>query len=232
MSNYWTDRTDDANQAIGDLDDPTSAEAVDVSRAYGFRALIAAVIQRLRDVEESGGGPGGETAGAARVLGPFPFAFDDVGLNDGIAFYTPTVDDILLDAWIEVTEAFDGTTPFGDAGQYDGDTYGIWGLTNPIDLGTADRTSDIPSLLTAATAQMLGENFASGNSAALLSTLQLTDSMGTPLLVSQRFLPAKFTTSVPMKVVVSQDGYLGSDPVGGTAGAGAVYLVVATPSAE
>ena len=38
------------------------------------------------------------------------------GWTNGIAFYTPTVNDVLLDAWISVLTAFDGTTPLGDVG--------------------------------------------------------------------------------------------------------------------
>jgi hypothetical protein len=53
-------------------------------------------------------------AGAARVLGPFPFAFDDVGLTNGIEFYTPTVGDVILIILAVQQTGWDGTSPQWD----------------------------------------------------------------------------------------------------------------------
>lgn len=46
--------------------------------------------------------PVGALAGAARVLGPFPFAFDDPDILTGQELYTPSVGDVILDAWVQV----------------------------------------------------------------------------------------------------------------------------------
>lgn len=132
----------------------------------------------------------GSVPGAVRVLGPFPFAFNTAGIENGHTVYTPTVGDILLDAWVEIDTAFDGTTPKGDVGQFVGVNTGLWGGVNSqLDLATADSTA----------------------------------SAGTGLL-------GKFTTTDPVKVVASQNGQKGGTAIGGTTGAGSVYLVVSTPS--
>jgi hypothetical protein len=173
--------------------------------------------------EDTGGG--GATAGAARVLGPFPFAFDDVGLNDGIAFYTPTVGDILLDAWIEVTEAFDGTTPLADIGAVNGETGGLFaGDWGPIEVGQQD---DLINL------NYLGRYQIQDASSHVVGALSAQNSYYDPNNEVETYIrvtPGKFVNADPLKIVVSQDGSKGGTAVGGTAGAGAVYLVVATPS--
>lgn len=45
-----------------------------------------------------------------------------------------------------------------------------------------------------------------------------------------RLIPIAFSAALPMKIVVSRNGEKGGLAVGGSAGAGAVYLVVATPA--
>jgi hypothetical protein len=64
---------------------------------------------RLKGSSSGGGG------GSSSLL-KFPIAFGDAGLNAGIAKWTPTVDSWLLDAWFDITEAWNGTTPLGDIG--------------------------------------------------------------------------------------------------------------------
>jgi len=163
------------------------------------------------------GGGGGSTPGASRVLGPFPFAYDDAGLNDGIAFYTPTVGDVLFDAWISVTTAFDGTTPLADIGAFGSDVYGWYlNITNsgaPVDLTRANSVTDADLEVLLNASIRFGGNL----------TAVSYPSWGVPGT-------SRFTSAKPLKIVVSQDGYKGGAAVGGTAGAGAVYLVVATPS--
>lgn len=172
-------------------------------------------------LSRKGGGSGGggtPAAGSARVLGPFPFAFDDAGLENGIAFYTPTVNDVLLDAWISVLTAFDGTTPLGDVGIFTGgNTGGLFANNNAaIDMTAADADGQS------------GQGLLAGNT---LSDLLVSDiNVTTPAVFSARYVPARFTAANPLGIVVSQDGSAGGTAVGGTAGAGAVYLMVATPS--
>ncbi len=175
--------------------------------------------EEVQDIVDS------STAGAARVLGPFPFAFDDVGLEDGIAFYTPTVGDILLDAWIEVTEAFDGATPLADLGTFDGSTTGLLAQWfGPFDLTTTSEESAGAGISFSDTSAADPTSFVTGP----VSAFNVSISGGNLLYL--RAMPARFTATHPVKIVASQDGEAGGTAVGGTAGAGAVYLVVATPS--
>lgn len=176
--------------------------------------------------------PGGRTAGAAIVRGPFAFAFNTAGLNNGVAFYTPTVGDILLDAWIEVDTAFNGTTPRADIGPFlggvAGANIGLFGsLNQPIKVGgsfTAD-TENITGLLSNVGNVVNPAN--AGNEPASGDNLFYAGGVPTG---AQRNVPGKFTSASPWLIVVSQDGSKGGTAVGGSAGAGKVYLVTATPS--
>jgi hypothetical protein len=149
------------------------------------------------------GGGGGSTPGASRVLGPFPFAFDDVGLNDGIEFYTPTVGDVILALWVEIVVAWDGTTPACGVGTLvegsDPDPnqwkYGQW----PIPVAPASGQ---------ATGDGLTQMF--------------------PVWISQGSL-WNVAEALPLKVFVSQDG-AGDPAPGATQGSSRIYLLVATPS--
>lgn len=148
---------------------------------------------------------GGSVPGAARVLGPFPIAFDDAGLADGIAFYTPTVGDILFEVWLEIVTAWNGTTPLADVGTAVGADHGIF-----------DASGGVLSLTDAA-AEYAGTGV-------LLST-------GTSGAQVGGVVPGRFTATNPLKVWVSQDGFAGGDDPGASQGAANVYLVVSTPDA-
>jgi hypothetical protein len=63
--------------------------------------------------------------GVPRVLA-FPFAFDTPDLLTGAAVYTPTIGAVLLDAWVEIDIAWDGTTPLCDVGTLDVDSGVGW----------------------------------------------------------------------------------------------------------
>lgn len=168
---------------------------------------------------------GGSQSGAPRVLGPFPFAFDDAGLNDGIEFYTPTVDDILLDAWIEIDEAWDGTTPLGDIGFFDTQYGGFYGsfyasvlmslsdFENPAGLLVGQDHPDDSSAVGTVTLSALNYN------ASTFGAYRFT-----------RTAPAKFSSGAPLKFVVSVDGGAGSAAPGASQGSCGVYLIVVTPS--
>lgn len=167
---------------------------------------------------------GGGSPGAARVLGPFPFAFDTPDIENGVAFYTPTIGDILLDAWIEVDTAFDGTTPMADIGDFSNDSGWFAGDNYPVDIAVPDDFSAFDY----GGSTLLSQGVASPSHASSLSLMQVQAPGSFTYL--QRGVPGKFAAANPIKVVVSQDGKKGGTAVGGTAGAGAVYLVVATPS--
>jgi hypothetical protein len=163
-----------------------------------------------REIDAQGGA---SVAGASRVLGPFPFAFDDVGLVDGVTFYTPAVGDVLLDAWFEVPVAWDGTTPFADIGTSFPNGYGMFGqLNGPVLLGDANFNQN------------------SLQSSSHLDNLGSANILITNVPSSARQVPASFLDDTPLKVVVSQTGQPGGADPGAAQGSGVIYLVVATPS--
>ena len=168
--------------------------------------------------------------GNSFVRGPFSFAYNTANLNTGVAFYTPAVGDILLDAWIEVDTGFNGTTPTADIGQFVASNSGIFGI-NAISvlLDIADSTTNAPSLLTATSGVDFGSGVGHGGYA--VSGTQLEFNSSTPSLSGFRAVPGKFTTTDALKLVVSQNGQKGGSAIGGSAGAGKVYIVTATPVA-
>lgn len=170
-------------------------------------------------------GSGGGGAGAATIR-KFPFAHDTAGLLTGAAVYTPTVGDILLDGWIEIDTAWDGTTPLCDFAAFiGGDTIGLFGdITGPVDMSTVDISdgSQMPHGL------LTGHGRSTGQSPSSLLIAMIAAIA--PAGAVTRVLPAKFTSASPIKVVVSQDGTtIGADP-GSTVGAAVLYLVTATPA--
>lgn len=158
---------------------------------------------------------GGSQPGAAVVRGPFSFAFDTPGLAAGVAVYVPTVNDVLLDLWIEIDTAFDGTTPKADVSQYTGSAipFGLFSnFASPIDLNAADSIDRGGGPVTAA-------------SATALSLVQSGAQVG------NRQAPARFVSADPILLVVSQDGQKDGTPIDSAAGAARLYLVTATPAA-
>lgn len=157
-------------------------------------------------------------AGVA-VIRKFPFAFNTPGLLTGHAVYTPTVGDVLLDAWIEVVTTWDGTTPRSDIGSFVGTNLGIFANADPTDFQAAQLGS--------ADSGYAGDGYIYATDL----TLSLVESIGvTPKASAYRAAPGRFTLAHPLKVVVSQDGTsTGADP-GSTQGAAVLYLVTATPA--
>jgi hypothetical protein len=195
--------------------------------------IVEAIRQSLAEggdihaaIEAGGGESGGGGAPGASIVRKFPFAFDSPGILTGFDVYTPTIGDVLLDAWIEIDTAWDGTTPLFDFGDFTGgpaSTDEGWfgqGTVGALSLGFADG-SFLSSLL-------LGQE----NNGTTDSDFQQASvaAMGQFSGNSRwRSLPAKFIVADPIKVCVSQDGTTtGADP-GSTVGAGALYLVTATP---
>src|ERR1700674_2452447 len=82
---------------------------------------------------------GAREPGAA-IVRKFPFAFNDAGLAAGKTIYVPTVNDVLLDAWVQVDTAWDGATPRCDIGTFSGSTAGLYGqlISLPLSLNGQD----------------------------------------------------------------------------------------------
>lgn len=155
-------------------------------------------------------------AGVPRVL-KFPFTYATPNLLTGAAVYTPTIDDLLMDAWVEIDTAWDGTTPKGDFGMFVGANYGAFGCASGgVDMTAAD-TECPPGFLNQEAASPVGTD--------LLLTGALNNTS-----TAWRSAPLKFTAVDPVKVCVSQDGTnTGADP-GSTQGAAVLHLVVCTPA--
>jgi hypothetical protein len=164
---------------------------------------------------------GGSQLGVAIVRGPFSFAFDTPGLTDGVIFYTPTVDDVLLNVWFEIDTVFDGTTPQADVGTFVGTNSGLWAATisrgfSLTDIGTQD----------AGTGLYLACGFHNITGAGGIAELYALGGDA-----GENVVPGRFTATNPLKLVVSQNGQKGGAAVGGTMGAARLYIVTATPLA-
>lgn len=159
--------------------------------------------------------------GSGSVVRKFPFSFNTPNLEIGAPLYTPTVGDILLDAWIEIIVPWNGTTPQGDVGTFivtPGGGFFSFRNTAPfaVDMTIADFDGTSGVLMSGVQ-----------NSGGGLNTI--ASLMSVSLSAQLRVVPAKFIAPNPIKICVSQTGLNdGSDP-GATQGAASLYLVTATP---
>lgn len=175
--------------------------------------------------------PGGEeveeeyNSGETQVSGfkvyQYSFAHDTPDLDLGVDFYTPTINDLLLDFWFETTTAWNGTTPSGDIGSAEMFSNEGIGLVRyisgsvPVDLTDEDDSATFGNLLRGLGRAQGGIN----------SMLYVAGDGTRP----RRAIPAKFVTEDPLQIVVSQDGSKDSSPSGSTIGESTVCLLIATP---
>src|SRR5262249_9332063 len=147
-------------------------------------------------------------------LTSYAFTYQTAGLAAGVTVYRPAVGDILWDAWIATTTAFNGTTPLADISQFTGSAapLGLWGdYASALDLSLVD------------TINVGGGPRGGGSTGNKNRTLTAASGGGT------RPVPGIFTTTDALKLVVSQDGTQGGTAVGGTAGAATLYLLTLRP---
>lgn len=158
----------------------------------------------------SGGTGGGGGGAGGLIVRKFAFAYDTANLDTGAALYTPTVGDILLDAWIEIDTAWNGTTPLCDIGEFtSGAVSGyLYDTIGPIGPNQADADDGTNTILQGGRISLLSSADAVVNASVLLKV----SGAGPNLYVSApnngglRTAPAKFMTANPVCVVVSQDG--------------------------
>lgn len=193
---------------------------------YPFELSVGGVVKESGDLTftDSGNQPGGGSVpGAVRVL-KFAFAFNDAGLAAGKTIYTPTVGDVLFDAWVEIDTAWDGTTPTIDIGTFAGTTFGIFASTT-LGVGIDATRADAATL----GAGQIGQTTNGGLSVSdFLLAESVTNVNDNQNLI--RYWPAKVVGTNPVKVCVSQTGQTDGAAPGSTQGEGYVYLVVSTPS--
>lgn len=159
------------------------------------------------DVESEAGG---SQPGVA-ITRSFSFAFDTPGLADGLTFWEPSADDVLLECRIVVIEEWDGTDPLGDFGAEDGF------LLESYLSGTVDMTSVEAEVGTS------GITGSGSYPQGLAAVEAYSGSSG-----GSDYVPAPLTGD-PLKVWVTQGGSRGGDPPGGTAGTAKIIFVIATP---
>jgi hypothetical protein len=149
------------------------------------------------------------------IVRKFPFVYNTASILTGAALYTPTVGDILLDGWIEVDTAWNGTTPKADFGTFTGTT----GLLH------AANASSVTNLLVADAADSSNAGFIIAGGGAAKISLAQAGAYGGPA----RYF-GKFTVANPIKVCVSQTGANGGADPGASQGAAVLYLITATPT--
>jgi hypothetical protein len=164
---------------------------------------------------------GGSTPGVS-VVHAFPFAFDTLNIltgafpvfNDG---YVQKANDIVLDGWIQVVVAWNGTTPRGDISTQNGVNgfYCNWVTNNGIDMTSADSTDD----------GWLRNN---GQPGSMLSGF--IASSGLPTQPIGRPIPTLMENDNQLCVYVNTTGQQGGGDPGSTQGSAILYLVTATPA--
>ncbi len=191
--------------------------------------------------------PANQPGGAgATVRGPYSFTYATAGLAVGVTFYTPTVADILLDAWIEVDTAWDGTTPKGDIGfgGFDNNIagFGLFAYAFGTGVGYVDMTQAAsPGPGGGATAGLMLSG--AGGLRGLDGAGEAFDLLHVPntppptaltrLTPDNAFptLPMKFRAASPLVVCVSQTGDTTGAAPGASQGAAKLYIITATPVA-
>ncbi len=215
LDSFPTNRSDSTVMATNQADDHNDyADAINkIEATLGVdpQGSFDTVVERL-DATPSGG---------VVVRGPYSFTFATPDLENGVVIYTPTVGDLLLDAWIEVTTAFDGTAPFADIGTFVGATKGLWGQINN-DMAFDLRTQSDGTIAGAGVLILAGAFGSQGEQSLSVGGIAIAN--------SEPLVPARFTAANPLKLVVSQTGQQGGTPIGGAAGAANVYLITATPT--
>lgn len=180
-----------------------------------------------------GGSSGGSVSVGAPVIRAFPFAFDDPGLTDGVEVYTPAIGDLLIDAWVEVDTAWNGTTPTFDVGSLAAN-YGWFQTLSNVGVSLAQASNF--DTFGSGDSQLKGQSGASASAGAgaALSWEWMRRTLGfdATLATIQSMKPAVFVTADPVKIVVSQTGAAGGADPGATQGAGVLYLVTVTPATD
>lgn len=165
--------------------------------------LTATAIATGKTQDQIGTSPdGGSQTGAAIAKG-FSFAFDKAGLAAGVNVIVPAVDSLLLNSWLEVDTAWDGTTPLGNVGTAVGTATGLF---VDITAGAVDMT------------KADDESYGTGTKINRFWPSLNGD-------VASRAAPARFTATNPLKVWVSQDGNAGGADPGASQGAAVVWVV-------
>lgn len=149
-----------------------------------------------------------------------PFTFETPNLANGIVIYRPAVGDRLMDAWMEVDEAFDGTTPCYDIGTFDGVTTGLFFFAS-----TYRPSLEWPASSDAGSGLVIPANWRVTSLMGLAYTTFSGEYSGSYVTV-----PARFVSGNPLKLVASQNGEIGGDPLDSTQGSARICFTIVRPT--
>lgn len=159
--------------------------------------------------------------GRAKIVST-TFYYNTPGLTDGIVIYEPKAGDILLDAWVEVQEGWNGIQ-LVDINTFVGATTGLYHWFDDAhkpNLGVAD-SDGLGGGLLLATSQDAANSISGVQSAYNGHYYELN-----------RAIPAKFTGEYPLKIVVSQTGQAGGPDPGATQGRAVAHVMVWCPDED
>lgn len=154
---------------------------------------------------------GGGGTGGAIVRGPFEFAYDTPGLNNGVEIFTPNAGDLLLAMYVFLDPVWNAAAQY-DVGAFDGTTEGIFGGMQGGSSGGINLDDSNPSF-----------GLFSDNASASLARNDLFLSGGEAVYIAE-------LTADPFLLVVSTNGIKGASASSATAGAARLYIVTATPT--
>jgi hypothetical protein len=157
----------------------------------------------------------GSGGSGAAIIRRFTITFATPNLAAGVPLFTPVPGDVLVDAWFQVTTAWNGTTPFGDM-LIQGNT-GFLQQAGVLDPGSINYKQVMSSVQALSPLGVYYDN-------------SVPNSLALCAVASDRQLaPAIFASTAPFCVVVSQTGIVGGAATGSTTGSADIYVKTATP---
>ena len=184
----------------------------------------------IADLTAGGGGGGG----AGLQITKYPFAYNTPNLATGHTVKTFAADELLIDAWVQITQGWNASPGFLDIGDFSYNGYGAFSNAIGWPLEIHNQDGETPENGNVGSTSMLGAG------AFLIATGMLTlNAFGQPLTqhaglteMSSRmapYHPGENPAFADFQIVVSQDGSINTPAPGATQGAGILYLVTATP---
>jgi hypothetical protein len=147
-------------------------------------------------------------------LRKFAFDYTTANLNTGVALYTPQSGEVLLDAWIQVTNVWDGTTPTADFGMLLTPNEGLLAVLTT--LSSSNRLQD----MTVGAVTQYGLTYNDGTANNLANASSWAD---------VALVPSFFSSTDPFCVVVSTDGTVSGGATGSTTGSAVLFLLTGLP---
>jgi hypothetical protein len=144
----------------------------------------------------------------------FDFDYTTANLNTGVALYTPRSGEVLLDAWIQVTTVWDGTTPTADFGMLLTPNEGLLAVLST--LSSSNRLQD----MTVGVVNQYGLTYDGGTANNLANASSWAD---------VALVPSFFSSTDPFCVVVSTDGTTSGGATGSTTGSAVLFLLTGLP---